>query len=182
MHGHHAHRFVHGHEHRVVESAGFVERIWPAAVATQGANVSTTAKCCSQVGAKRANVCATTTTHSRTNNHWVAGWFDFERIDTNGPWLALDLNAFARKFVQSLAINFERRHHRRHLQNVASELVGNHSTNLFDAGQCHVERFGDFTRIIKRVGGATENDFARICLVHVFHEPKQTRRITDTNY
>ena len=55
-----------------------------------------------------------------------------ERVDRDRARLAFDLDALAGQFVQSFAVDPDRRHHRRDLLDVARQVLGDDPPGLLD--------------------------------------------------
>ena len=168
------HRSIERRAHRLGESAD--------AVPPKPTNVGPASEQATEIIGKRANVSARRTRHRHAPHTGVAGWLDLETVDPHGPSLAFNFDTLARVFVQPLAVDLQGRNHRRHLLDVAQQVLVDHATSVVDGHTRHVEGLERFTRVVEGRRSRPQHNLAGVVLVGTGDPLHQPRRATDTDH
>ena len=133
--------------------------------AAQVAQVGAAAERGADVGGQRADVGARRARRPRSGSSPARPASPhLEAVDGDRAGLALDLDALAGQLVQALAVDLDRRHHRRHLQDVAGEARRPRPAPSSSVDAAHVPGAGDLAGRVERGGLGAEHDHAGVGL------------------
>ena len=109
---------------------------------------------------------------------------DVEPSTRHRAGCALHLDALAGQLVQAPAVDLQRRHHRRHLLDVAGELLGHDApATVVERRRSAMSWRGDHGTVgVERVGLDAEHDLAGVALASVGDEAQQAGHVADADH
>ena len=100
-------------------------------------------------------------------------------MDRHRSWRSLDLDALTSEFVEPLAVDADRRHHRRDLLDVTDEVLGHGAAGVVERHARHVVRRQHVSRVVERRGRGAQDDLAGVALAGLLDEAEQPCRLAD---